>query len=1094
MLSTSGAPAQEKLPPGAKVAKLEVQPNSVQLKHPYDYQQLLVTAVLEGGERIDATRIAQAGAPANIAKLFPNGLIRPAADGDGAVSFTLAGQSVSVPVRVSNQKDKYEVSFVRDVMPAMSKLGCNAGTCHGSAEGKNGFKLSLRGYDPLYDYRSLTDDLEGRRFNRSAPERSLMLLKPSGGVPHVGGALMLPGEPAYEMLRTWIAEGVKFDSDSTRVTKIEILPKDPVIPLANMKQQMRVVATYGDGRVRDVSAEAFIESSLTEIATVDKTGLVTALRRGEATMLARYEGAYDASTVVVMGDRTGFTWTQPPTHGYIDELVYEKLKRVKVLPSDLCTDVEFIRRVYLDLTGLPPTSEQVKAFLADKRESRVKRDALVDDLVGSAGFIEHWTNKWSDLLQVNRKFLGDKGAASLRTWIRAAIVSNMPYDQFVRTILTASGSNIDNPPASYYKILRTPDTAMENTTQLFLAIRFNCNKCHDHPFERWTQDQYYQLTSYFAQVGHKEDPSYKGQRIGGSAVEGAVPLAEIVFDQKNGEVTQIRTGAVAKTIFPYVHKEMPKAQGTRREQLASWVTSKENPYFAKSYVNRLWAYLLGVGIIEPIDDIRAGNPPTNPQLLSRLTEEFIRSGFNTQTIFKTICKSRTYQHSIQVNNWNADDETNYSHGYARRLPAEVLFDAIHVATGSRPKLPGLPQGARAAQLIDSSVPVPGGFLELFGKPPRESACECERSSGMMLGPVLNLVNGPVVGEAIKDPSNRISQVLAKEKDDKKVVEEIFLMILCRKPTAAELAEGVKALHAPKEDFARLVALHQKQVEALKAYEAQLPVKQAAWEEQYGKPTVWEPLDLTELKSQGGSTLVKQKDLSILASGKNPYPETYTVGGTTKLQGVTAFRFEALTDPSLPNQGPGRSPSNGNFVLTEFKVQFGKTGDMKLKPAPIKSAVADFSQESYDIKGAIDNNPETGWAIAPQIGKPHTAMFVLTNPVNLKDGILFRFTVEQKFQGKDHNLGKFRISATTNKSPLLREQLPANILLAIAVPLDKRTPEQKALVANHYRGLDAELKRLQEAVTATPSPIDVRLVGAQDLTWALINSPAFLFNH
>jgi len=1085
--------AQEKLPPGMKVVKLEVQPSTIELKHPYDYRQLLVTATLDNGERIDATRMAQVSLASPVAKVSPNGLVRPSSDGASEMTFSLAGQSVKVPLAVSGQKVKYEVSFVRDVMPAMSKLGCNAGTCHGAADGKNGFKLSLRGYDPLFDYRALTDDLEGRRFNRSAPDRSLMLLKPSGGVPHVGGAFIQPGEPAYEMLRTWIAEGVKFDPDSPRVTKIEVLPKGPVVPLPNMKQQMRVLATYSDGKVRDVSAEAFIESSNTEIATVDKTGLATAIRRGEATLLARYEGAYDASTLIVMGDRSGFQWKQPPAYNYIDELVYDKLKRVKILPSELCTDDEFVRRVYLDLTGLPPTADQVKAFLADARPTRTKRDALVDELVGSAAFVEHWTNKWSDLLQVNRKFLGEKGAASLRTWIRAAIVANMPYDQFVRSILTASGSNIDNPPASYYKILRTPDAAMENTTQLFLAIRFNCNKCHDHPFERWTQDQYYQMASFFAQVGHKEDPSYKGQKIGGSAVEGAVPLAEIIFDQKSGDVKQIRTGATAKPIFPYEHKDMPKDASTRREQLAQWVTSKENPYFAKSYVNRLWAYLLGVGIIEPIDDIRAGNPPSNPQLLDRLTSEFIQSGFNTQLLFKTICKSRTYQHSIQANQWNADDETNYSHALARRLPAEVLYDAIHVATGSQPKLPGLPQGSRAAQLIDSNVPIPGGFLELFGKPPRESACECERSSGMMLGSVLNLVNGPIVGEAIKDPNNRISQLVAREKDDKKVVEEIFLMILCRKPTPAELNEGIKALHAPKEDFQRLVALHQKQVEALKAYETQLPARQAAWEDEYGKPTVWETLDLVDLKSQGGAALAKLKDGSVLASGKNPFPEVYTVNAKTKLQGITAIRLEALTDDSLPAKGPGRA-NNGNFVLNEFKVQAAKAGDMKLRPVGVKKAIADFSQQSFDIGGAIDNNPETGWAVAPEMGKPHTAMFVLANPINFKEGAQLRFILEQKFQGKDHNLGKFRISVTTNKSPLLREQLPPNILQAVAIPLDKRTPEQKALVANYYRGIDAELKHLQDAVADTPKPFDVRLVGAQDLAWALINSPAFLFNH
>ncbi|HLW63886.1 MAG TPA: DUF1549 domain-containing protein [Gemmataceae bacterium] len=1087
-------PAQEKLPAGAQVVRLEAAPASVELKQPYDYRQLLITAHLATGEKLDATRMVAITAPACV-KVSPTGQVRPAADGQGELTFALAGQSAKIPVKVTGQKEKYAVSFVRDVMPTLSKIGCNAGTCHGAAEGKNGFKLSLRGYDPLLDYRSLIDDLEGRRFNRAAPDRSLMLLKPSGGVPHVGGVLMQPGQPHYELLRTWIAEGVVFDPKAPRVAKIEIGPKGPVLPLPGMKQQMTIMATYSDGSVRDVTAEAFVESSNTEIATVDKGALVTGVRRGEATMLARYEGNYDASTLIVMGDRTGFAWHEVPPNNYIDEFVYEKLKRMKILPSELCTDEDFLRRVYLDLTGLPPTPEQVRAFVADARPTKVKRDEVIDRLVGSPEYVEHWTNKWADLLQVNRKFLGEKGATSLRTWIRAAIGKNLPYDDFAREILTASGSNIDNPPAAYYKVLRNADSAMENTTQLFLAIRFNCNKCHDHPFERWTQDQYYQLASFFAQFGLKEDPAYKGQKIGGTDVEAPKPLVEIVFDKKDGEVTQIRTGQLAKPTFPFTHKDMPKADLPRRQQLSQWITSKDNPYFAKSYVNRLWAYLLGVGLIEPIDDIRAGNPPSNPALLDKLTSDFISSGFNVQHLVKLICKSRAYQHSIETNQWNSDDDLNYSHAMARRLPAEVLFDAIHQATGSMPKLPGLPPGARAAQLLDSNVPIPGGFLDLFGKPPRESACECERSNSMMLGPVLNLVNGPIVGDALKDPVNKIAQLVAKEKDDNKLVQELFLMIMSRKATTEEQEAGIKALHASREDFARLQALHKQKEEAFKAYEAQLPAKQAEWEKKFGQPITWSPLELGELKAKAGATLAKQSDGSVLAGGTNGFPEIYTITATSKLQGITAFRLEALTDPSLPKNGPGRAGSNGNFVLNEFKVSAYKTGDKGPgKPTKFDKAMADFSQTGWDVSGAIDNNPATGWAIDPQEGKPHTALFQFEKPVSFSDGTTFTITLDQRFPGKDHNLGKFRLSVTNHPQPALRDQLPANVMKAIAVPLDKRTPDQKAAVANYYRGLDGELQRLQQELANAPALTDDRLIGAQDLAWALINSPGFLFNH
>jgi hypothetical protein len=796
-----------------------------------------------------------------------------------------------------------------------------------------------------------------------------------------------------------------------------------------------------------------------------------------------------------MGDRSGFAWKGVPEYNYIDKLVDDKLKQVKILPSDLCTDTDFIRRVYFDLTGLPPLPEDVRGFLADSRPSRVKREALIDRLVGSPEYVEYWTNKWADLLQVNRKFLGEKGATSLRTWIRAAIGMNMPYDEFAREILTASGSNIDNPPAAYYKTLRNADSAMENTTQLFLAIRFNCNKCHDHPFERWTQDQYYQLASFFAQFGLKEDPAYKGQKIGGTDVEAPKPLVEIVFDKKDGEVTQIRTGQLAKPTFPFTHKDMPKADLPRRQQLSQWITSKDNPYFAKSYVNRLWAYLLGIGLIEPIDDIRAGNPPSNPALLDKLTNDFITSGFDMQHMLKLICKSRAYQHSIETTKWNADDDLNYSHAIARRLPAEVLFDAIHQATGSMPKLPGLPPGARAEQLLDSNVPIPGGFLDLFGKPPRESACECERSNSMMLGPVLNLVNGPIVGDALKDPNNHIARLVAREQDDGKLIDELFMMIMSRRPSKAEQEAGIKALHAAREDSVRLQALHKQKEEAVKAYEAQLPAKQAEWEKKFGQPITWTPLEIGELKSKAGATLTKLPDGSVLAGGANGFPEIYTITATSKLQGITAFRLEALTDPSLPKNGPGRAGANGNFVLNEFKVSAYKTGDKGPgNPAKFVKAMADYSQPGWDVNGAIDNNPATGWAVDPHEGKPHNAIFHLASPLGFAEGTTFMVTMDQEFPGKDHNLGKFRLSVTNHPQPALRDQLPANVLQAIAVPVEKRTPEQKAAAANYYRGIDGELQRLQLELANAPAPVEPRLMGAQDVAWALINSPGFLFNH
>lgn len=1083
----------ETLSPGAKIVKLVAQPPRIELKTPFEYSQLLLTAHLAGGEQIDVTRLAKIETPPQLVRVNATGVVRPVADGNGVLKISLQGQTLTLPIEIKGQKEKYKVSFVRDVMPTLSRMGCNAGTCHGAAKGKNGFKLSLRGYDPLFDHRSLTDDLKGRRFNRAAPDASLMLLKCTGTVAHVGGVLTQPGEPYYELLRGWIADGVKLDLNSPRVRSIEVLPKSSVIPLPGMKQQIAVRAAYSDGSVRDVSIEAFLESSNTEVATVDRAGTVTAVRRGETTILARYEGAYAAAGIVIMGDRKGYQWHDVSEYNYIDQLVDAKLRQMKILPSELCTDAEFMRRIYLDLTGLPPEPADIRAFLADKRPGRVKRDALVDKLVGSADFVEHWTNKWSDLLQVNRKFLGQEGAADFRKYIRDAVAANKPYDKLVYDILTASGSNLENPAASYYKILRDPGAVMENTTQLFLAVRFNCNKCHDHPFERWTQDQYYQTAAFFAQVQRKEDPKFKGKKVGGTAVEGAKPLVEIIADKNVGEVKHLRTGQVMKPTFPYEHNDLAPTAAPRRVQLAHWVVSKENPYFARSYVNRLWSYLLGVGIIEPVDDIRAGNPPTNPALLDALTDDFIKSGFNVRHVLKTICKSRVYRQSVKTNAFNRDDDINYSHALVRRLPAEVLYDTIHRAAGSLSRLPGLPPGARAAQLLDSRQDVPGGFFVQFGKPARESACECERSSKMMLGSVLNLVNGPVPAAAIHDPNNRLAKLVAAEKDDAKIVEELFLAFLGRLPTKAELQLGLQTLKDGEKTYGPLVAEAKKHQDALAAYEKTLDARQAQWEEKIKQtiPPTWTPLEIVESVSKGGAGLSKQKDGSLLASGKKPPKDTYTITARTKLNGITALRLEVLPDASLPAKGPGRA-DNGNFVLNELKLSFTPPGQKKAKPIALKNAQADFAQANFPVRNAIDNNRATGWAISPQFGKAHTAFFPLAKPLKLPTGATLTVTMLQQFGGQ-HTIGRFRLSLTTSKTLSLKGP-PAAIVKILGVEPSQRTPQQKAQLTNYYRSLDAELKRLRQLVVEHPMPVDKRLPGAQDLAWAFINAKAFQFNH
>ena len=1085
----TAAAADETLPPGFKPVAIEALPPSIDLKNRFDYRQLLLTATLAGGEKVDVTRMAELSQlAAGVVEVSPTGMVRPKADGKGELRFSLAGQTVAIPVTVAGLGADYHVSFVRDVMPTISKIGCNAGTCHGSAQGKNGFKLSLRGYDPAADYLALTDDLAARRFNRAMPEQSLMLLKPSGSVPHVGGMVIKPGEPYYEMLKIWITEGAVFDPDASRVVKVEVSPPAPIIQLPKMKQQFRVMATYGDGSQRDVSAEAFVESGNIEVLEADKHGLITALRRGESAVLVRFEGNYAAATVTVMGDRTGFAWKDEPEYNYIDELVDAKLKRVRTSASDLCTDADFIRRIYLDLTGLPPTSAEVRAFLADPRDTRVKREELIDRLIGSAAYVEQMSIKWADLLQCNDKYLGEKGARGLRDWIRQAVATNMPYDKFVYAVLTASGSNVENPPASYYKILREPGPLMENNTQLFLGVRFNCNNCHDHPFERWTQNQHWRLAAFFANVARKDDPHYADKKIGGNDVEGAKALGEIIYDGTSGvEVRNPTTQALQTPDFPYTYPDMQARTGTLREQFARWTVSRKNPYFAKSYVNRMWSYLSGVGFIEPTDDIRAGNPPTNPELLDRMTADFIASGFDVQKLQKLICKSATYQRSLDTNKWNSDDTINYSHALARRLPAEVLYDAVFQVTGATRHLSGLPNGARAAEEPDPSVNSPDGFLDLFGRAPRQSSCECERFSGVMLGQALNLINGPTIADAIGEPNNSLSQLVASEKDDGRLIDEIFMRVLNRPPKPAEIAASTQTLRSFDDDHGKLVA-------QLADYEKTLPAKQADWERNAAASITWVPLEVQTAKSAIGGTLTKEPNDVIFASGKLE-KDMYTLTVKTDLRDISAFRLEALADPRLPKSGPGRA-ENGNQVLSEFHVTAAPASDPgKAQPVQLQNAQADYNQPGWHVTGAIDGDLGTGWAIDGQEGHDHVALFECQQNVGFPGGTLLTFTMDQQFPDGHHLLGKFRLSASTSKRPVRLEGAPSNVARLLAIPPAKRSAAEQAELTQHFRSLDPELARLQLAIAQHSNDrVNARLLGAQDLVWALINSPAFLFNH
>ena len=1178
----------------AAVASIAVEPQAVTLTGPFATTQLVVTGRLVDGRSVDLTRNVRiepaTGTAVPLVAVGPGGLVRPLADGSGTLRVVhgeAAGLvSRDVPVTVAGTGGMPDVDFIRDVNPVLAKLGCNQGTCHGAAKGKNGFKLSLRGYDSLFDVRALTDDHGSRRVNLASPDDSLMLLKASATAAHAGGLLAKVDEPAYQVVRRWIEQGGRLDLATPRVTGIKVFPAAAEIDAGGRRQQFRVVAEYADGTTRDVTREAFLESGNNEVATADRNGLVTAVRRGEAPILARYEGSYAAVTLTVMGDRTGFEWSQPEAWGPIDELVAAKWKSLKTLPAPLCSDAEFLRRITLDLTGLPPSAQQVRAFMADRRDTRIKRAELVSRLLSSDAFVEHWTNKWADLLQVNPKFLGAEGAKGLRDWIRGQVAANTPYDQFAREILTATGSNREHPAAAYFKTLRDPLATMENTTHLFLGVRFNCNKCHDHPFERWTQDQYFQTAAYFAQVDFAKDPESGDRTIGGTAVEGAKPLYEIVRDKTEGEVVHERTGKPVSPQFPFDCRHAAPDKATRRQELAAWITSPDNAYFARSYVNRLWGYLFGTGIIDPIDDIRAGNPPSNPQLLDHLTRSFIASGFDVRRLLAEICTSRTYGLAIETGTWNHDDRINYSHALPRRLPAETLFDSLHAVVGSPTKFPGYPAGTRAAQLPDVASTLGGGFLQTFGKPARESACECERAGGLALGPVMALVSGPAVGDVLADPQSELAKLVAAQPDDNLLIEEVFLRILNRPSRPAEV-EAVKKLTGEvaadheslsaelaraeadwktrlatlqEERLARVAAARQtldeataayeptridleqkradkiaKAVESLEKYHADPEAVLRRLEAEAAKLPPWHVVPAVQVASRAKATHKTLADGSVLVDGPQG-DETTTLTIPLPLERLTGMRLEAIADASLPKGAAGRAP-DGNFVVTEIILELAPAARPKeVTRVALHKPQADFAQDNFAVAQAIDGdmNGGRGWAVSPRTRESHWAVFEVKDPVQFKEPMVATVRIEQRFNGGKHALGRFRLSFTDAAGPLPLG-LPVRLGEIASLPRELRSPQESAELAMLITARDPARAKLsgELAAASQPLPPDPKLVSLaealaeaekpvpddpavvrlrsdhaastqqvanrrltviQDLAWALINSPAFFFNH
>ncbi|QJW94021.1 DUF1549 and DUF1553 domain-containing protein [Frigoriglobus tundricola] len=750
-------------------AGVEVVPQAVTLRGARDARQLVVTGKYADGSARDLTAVVEARVePAGVVDLQDGLYLRPVKNGTATVVVTANGGVTRVPVTVTGMDKPSPVSFRRDLIAAMNVGGCNAGACHGTPSGKNGFKLSLRGFDPAADFLQLTREQFGRRTDKHDPEASLLFLKGIGRVPHEGGqrfgATSVPGE----MTLAWLAEGLRDDAPTLPpVKRLDVAPGARILKTPARWQQLSVVANFADNTSRDVTRLTVFSSSDPSIADVTPGGLVEFKRAGEIAVLVRYLEEMVSVRLTYLEPRDGFAWPNPPETNFVDTLVFAKLKQMSITPSGLSEDHEFVRRAYLDCIGRMPTADEAKAFLADKAAK--KRETLIDALVDTPEFADFWALKWADVLRSSRKTIQVKGSYGMQAWLRGHFLKNTPMDKIVQEIITSNGNSYANPPANYYRIAKDPTALAETTAQLFLGVRMQCAKCHNHPFERWSQDDYYGMAAWFARVRTKPEP-------GGPKPQGG---AEVVFTARDGEVNQPRTGKQMKPRYIGTGDADVKPGEDRRAVLAAWLTAPENAFFSKSVANRVWFHLMGKGIVDPVDDFRESNPSCNDELLDALAKDFAKNKFDMKRLVKTVMKSRTYQLSAQPNDFNRDDNKYFSHTVTKLLTAEQLLDAICDFTAVPEKFAGLPAGTRATQLPDGEVNHP--FLKAFGQPARELACECERESDGNLAQALQLINGPTVNEKVRNPNNRLGRLLAAKKTDAEILTDLYFAALGRAP-------------------------------------------------------------------------------------------------------------------------------------------------------------------------------------------------------------------------------------------------------------------------------------------------------------------------
>ncbi len=691
-------------------------------------------------------------------------------------AFFAATRVLADETIVAWRVDPARVNFANDIVPLLSRYGCNSSGCHGKAEGQNGFKLSVFGFDPAADYDAITKEARGRRVFPAAAEHSLLLAKASGGLPHGGGVRIPAASLAYRALHDWIAAGVPFGQpDDPHVESIHLSPRERVLSFG-ARQQLRVVARYSDGRDVDVTPLAHFQSNNEGLTSVDEAGLVTAGETpGQAAIMASFLGCVDVFQALV--PREGKPQSVPQDlieHNFIDRLVHQKLRKLNIAPAGQADDDAFLRRVFLDTIGTLPTAAEARRFLDDARSDR--RERLVEELLARPEFADYWSLWWSDVLRVDRQALGHKGAYSFYAWIRQGIAANKPLDRMAREIVTAEGPLSDSPAGYFYQAMKKPGETASTLSQVFLGVRIACAECHHHPFDRWSQDDYFGMQAFFAPLARKKSAA------------GEVLLAAAKAEAKNP-----RSGAI---VYPHAlatAKPREAPVGDPRGALADWMVSPDNPWFARNLANRLWAHFLGRGLVEPVDDLRLTNPPTNAELLDALAAHLVECRYDVRAFIGTLTASAAYQRSCETNDTNERDEQNYSRALFKRMPAEVLLDAVCQTTGVNEKFDGMPAGYRAIQVWDSQVP--HYFLKLFGRPQRQTACECERNTEASIAQVLHLLNSPQVQEKISHAGGNLARWSQEISDDARLVEEIYLTFYSRYPTSPERESAMDHLRS-----------------------------------------------------------------------------------------------------------------------------------------------------------------------------------------------------------------------------------------------------------------------------------------------------------